>query len=127
MAHRWTNDDDLLVIDLYHRFGALGVADGQVERVARRIGTTPASVALALQNVRYLDVGQGRANYAQHMRVNWERWNGRADELRERAERLMARPSVGSGRQVDARPELTLEQQSRIEARLAARRRDRGR
>ncbi|MGV3759157.1 MAG: hypothetical protein ACO1PW_06380 [Actinomycetota bacterium] len=122
MTHRWTDDDDLLVIDLYLRHGASGADRTEVRTLARLIGTTPASIASALANVLHLDTGRGLPNYAEHMRAMWEHWGHRPAEVAIEARAIRIRMETDA-RQGDVT--LTPEQQARVDARLAARRRDR--
>ena len=81
MTHRWTDDDDLLVIDLYLRHGALGADRTEVRTLARVIGTTPASIASVLANVLHLDTGRGLPNYAEHMPAMWAHWGHRPADV----------------------------------------------
>ena len=123
MAHRWSDDDNLLVIDLRLRRGAdLTVDDIEVRTLARLIGTTPDSVVCALHNVDYLATNgrRGLPDYSQQMRRMWETWGYRPDEIRAEAENVRRRLE-DKARGGPVAP-LTDEGRSKIEARMAARR-----
>lgn len=120
--HTWTDDDDLLVIDLYLRAGPIGPDTTEVLTLVRLFGgdITPDSIVLALRNVEHLDNGGGLANASQHMRKNWERWGHRPKDARAEAARIRARIEA---QQRGERPPLTDEAEARIAARMAERRR----
>lgn len=123
MTHRWSEDDNLLVIDLRHRRGAdLRVDDTEVRTLARLIGTTPDSVVCALGNVEYLatDCRHGLPDYSEQMRVMWKTWGHRPDEAKVAAGQVRRRmEDEARGGPVAA---LTDEGRAKIEARMAARR-----
>ena len=123
VTHAWSTDDDILVISLYQRYGALTVDRSEVRTIARVIDTTPESVAVALANVRFLDTGVGLDNASSHMRRMWKLWGHRPAEAAIEAD--AARGRIENARRIDPLPELTAEQQARLEKRLAERRRER--
>lgn len=124
MAHTWSNDDDILVIDLYLRHGAvLSVESTEISTVARLIGTTADSVYTALSNVDHLATGRGLPNAAEHMRRMWESWGDRPEDTRRAAESIRKRiEEEARGRPL---PDLTEAQRAAIAARRAERRRGR--
>jgi hypothetical protein len=122
LTHTWSTDDDVLVIALYHRHGALTVDRSEARTHARIIDTTPESVAAALANVRCLDTGTGLDNASSHMRSMWEVWGHRPAETAIEAD--AARKRLDAASRPHPVPELSPKQQARIHARRAQRRHD---
>ena len=128
MAHRWTEDDNLIVIGLWLRRGAdLSVDDTEVRTLARLIGTTPDSVVCALGNAEYLATSgrRGLPDYSEQMRLMWERWGHLSEEAQ--AEAVAVRRRMEDEARGGPVAPLTDEGRAKIEARMAARRDRRGR
>ena len=124
MPHRWTNDDDLLAIDLYLRYGTLRPDSTEVRTLVRLFGddVTAESIVMALGNIEYLATGRGLSNPSQHMTSMWEKWGHRPTEVKVEAEAIRRRREE---RVSGDRPALSAEAEARIAARMAERRRGR--
>lgn len=130
MAHRWTEDDDLLVIDVYLRHGLLRGDATEVRTLARLIGkdVTVDSVVMALANVHHLATGQGLSNPSQHMTAMWERWGHRSEDAKAAAVEVRRRREAQAwGERPVLSPDAAAAMEARVAARMAERRRARGR
>ncbi len=72
--HKWTKEDDILVLDLYFRAPDLSAAHPEVQHTAKTIKTTAASVAMRAKNfaaLNHLHSGAGLQNIAVSSREVW--------------------------------------------------------
>lgn len=101
---RWTRDELLIVLNLYHklRFGQFDQRQPVIVDVAGRLGRTPSSVAMKLSNLASLDPAlklrgiEGLKGASQLDRDTWDEFQARPDELvplsQERFDALFVNP-----------------------------------
>ncbi|MEO0017768.1 MAG: hypothetical protein RLZZ522_1051 [Verrucomicrobiota bacterium] len=86
---RWTRDQLLVVLNLYHklRFGQFDQRQPVVVDLAQRLGRTPSAVAMKLSNFASLDPAlklrgiQGLEGASNHDRAMWEEYHANPAEL----------------------------------------------
>lgn len=81
--HRWTEDDEIVTLDIYTRLGLAGADHPEVVAAAELIGTTPASVNMRLGNQQAAASGgtSGLTSVAKLTVRTWQEWSHRLEEL----------------------------------------------
>lgn len=97
---RWTRDQLLLALNLYHQtpFGKQHRTHPPIVELARRIGRTPSAVAMKLSNFTYLDPaegGKGLSGASNADREIWEEFYGRFEPLADASEPIL-RPELAT-------------------------------
>lgn len=97
MSKRWTREHLLLALNLYHQtpFGRQHKGYPPIIELAAKLGRTPSSVAMKLNNFTSLDpieASRGIRGLQGSSRLDrdiWEEFHGRLDELAEQSEPLI--------------------------------------
>ena len=92
---RWTRDQLLLALNLYHQtpFGKQHSTHPPIVELAEKIGRTPSAVAMKLSNFTYLDPtegGKGLSGASKADQEIWTEFEGRFEPLADASEPLIA-------------------------------------